>query len=151
MTQNILLLPILGPFVAGLLILLVPNRAKFLKEALVFLAAAANLFVALKLFGCDLSFFYPWAGYGIEFSLKVYHFSGFILAAVAAFTLLISLYSCAFMFKREKGRAFYSFFLFALSFVNGAVLSDNLILLLFFWEGLLLSIFGLIAIGRPNA
>jgi NADH-quinone oxidoreductase subunit L len=34
---------------------------------------------------------------------------------------------------------------------NGAVLADNLILLLFFWEGLLLTQFGMIAIGGRDA
>ena len=37
-----------------------------------------------------------------------------------------------------------------LGFVNGAVLADNLVVLLFFWEGLLLTLFGMIAIGRPG-
>ena len=55
------------------------------------------------------------------------------------------------MFAKEKSRLFFTFFLFSLSLVNGAVLSDNLIILLFFWEGLLLTVFGLIAIGGQTA
>jgi NADH-quinone oxidoreductase subunit L len=35
--------------------------------------------------------------------------------------------------------------------VNGAVLSDNLVLMLFFWEGLLLTLFGMIMIGSKQA
>ena len=38
-----------------------------------------------------------------------------------------------------------------LGMVNGAVLADHLIVLLFFWEGLLLTLFGMIAIGSPGA
>ncbi len=41
--------------------------------------------------------------------------------------------------------------LITLAFVNGAVLADNLILLLVFWEGLLLTLFGMIAIGGRTA
>ena len=46
---------------------------------------------------------------------------------------------------------FYSYLLITLAMTNGAVLADNLVLLLFFWEGLLLTLFGMIAIGRPGA
>ena len=46
---------------------------------------------------------------------------------------------------------FYSYLLITLAMANGAVLSDNLVLMLFFWEGLMLTMFGMIAIGRPGA
>jgi NADH-quinone oxidoreductase subunit L len=54
-----------------------------------------------------------------------------------------------------RGRAaehvFFSFYLITLGMVNGAVLADNIILLLFFWEGLLLTLFGMIAIAGGEA
>ena len=46
---------------------------------------------------------------------------------------------------------FYAFTLLSLSFVNGAVSSDSLIVMLFFWEGLMATLFGLIIIGNKNA
>jgi NADH-quinone oxidoreductase subunit L len=46
---------------------------------------------------------------------------------------------------------FYSYLLISVAMVNGAVLADNLVLLLFFWEGLLLTLFGLITIGSKEA
>ena len=54
---------------------------------------------------------------------------------------------------RDKPRLnqFYCYLLVTLAMTNGAVLADNLVLMLFFWEGLLLTLFGLIAIGRPGA
>ena len=55
------------------------------------------------------------------------------------------------MFNRDNKNQFYSYLLISLGLVNGAVLADNLVVLLFFWEGLLLTLFGIIAIGRKDA
>lgn len=151
MTNLFLPLLIFGPLLAGCLVVLVPQRVRFLKEALVLAVTAADLVLCLRLFPEEMTLFYPWGAYGIDFSLRLYRFSAFILAAAGGFAFLIALYSCVFMFVKEKSRLFFAFFLFSLSLVNGAVLSDNLILLLFFWEGLLLTVFGLIAIGGKTA
>jgi NADH-quinone oxidoreductase subunit L len=142
---------ILGPFLAGCLVMLVPQRVRFLKEALVIAATAADLVLCLRLFPGEWTYFCPWGAYSIDFSLRFYRFSAFILSAAGGFAFLIAVYSCVFMFAKEKSRLFFTFFLFSLSLVNGAVLSDNLIILLFFWEGLLLTVFGLIAIGGQTA
>lgn len=151
MTNLFLPLLIFGPLLAGCLVVLVPQRVRFFKEALVLAVTVADLALCLRLFPEEMTLFYPWGAYGIDFSLRLYRFSAFILAAAGGFAFLIALYSCVFMFAKEKGRLFFALFLFSLSLVNGAVLSDNLIVLLFFWEGLLLTVFGLIAIGGKTA
>jgi NADH-quinone oxidoreductase subunit L len=46
---------------------------------------------------------------------------------------------------------FYCYLLITVAMANGAVLADNLVLMLFFWEGLLLTLFGMIAIGGKEA
>ncbi len=146
-----ILFPIILPLISAVLVLLVPRKVKFVREIFVVIATLSNLFFALQLFHKEAVFSHPWGHYGIDFSLKLYSFNSFILAAAAGFAFLISIYASVFMFSKEKAWQFFAYFLFSLSFVNGAILSDNLILLLFFWEGLLLSIFGLIAIGNKNA
>ncbi|HQP91705.1 MAG TPA: NADH-quinone oxidoreductase subunit L, partial [Candidatus Omnitrophota bacterium] len=148
--QPILLL-ILAPLAAGVVMLFLPKRVKYLKEALLLIFSVLNLLLCLRFFHKEAGFFYPWGQYGIDFSLRLYTFNSFILVAVSGFALLIALYSCAFMSSFNKAKYFFSYFLFSLGFVNGAVLADNLVILLFFWEGLLLSIFGLIAIGNKDA
>jgi len=151
MVINQLLLPILAPLAAGLMVLLVPQRIKYLREGMLLLLTLLNLLLCLGLFHKEMVFLHPWSQYGIEFSLRLYNFNSFVLAATAGFAFLIALYSCIFMHAVSKAKYFFVYFLFSLSFVNGALLSDNLVILLFFWEGLLLSIFGLIAIGGKNA
>jgi len=151
MTLNILLIPILLPLIAGVLVLLTPKKYRGVKEALAVVATLANLIIAVSLFSKNLVYSLPWAGFGIEFSLRLYHFSSFIIAATACFGFLIALYCVSFMRDKNYLGQFYAYLLLTLSFINGAVLADNLVLLLFFWEGSLLLLFGMIAIGRKDA
>ena len=116
------------------------------------LGAVVNLVVAIKLFLAPATAVHiPWTNWGLDFTLRLYSFSGFILLAAAGFALAITIYSLPFMAKREHKGLFHFQVLLSVAFVNGAALADNLILLLFFWEGLLITLYGLIAIGRPGA
>ncbi|MCE1248500.1 MAG: NADH-quinone oxidoreductase subunit L [Firmicutes bacterium] len=150
MTDQILLYPVIIPVVAAIIALFVTN-AKGVKEGLTMLAVTANLIIAVMLFNKEMVFNMPWAGFGFDFSLRLYHFSSFILLAAAGFGFLVGLYSIAFMEGKNSLNQYYSYFLITLGFVNGAALAENLVLMLFFWEGLLLVLFGLIYIGHKDA
>lgn len=151
MTEKILILTILIPFLSALVILMMGRKGGVLKELLVLAVTAFNLYLAIKLFGHNITYSCRWADWGFDFILRLYHFSSFIVLAVAGFGLLVGLYSISFMRKKDLLNHYYAYFLISISFVNGAVLSDNLVLMLFFWEGLLLTLFGMIAIGHKAA
>ncbi|MDO8535717.1 MAG: proton-conducting transporter membrane subunit [Candidatus Omnitrophota bacterium] len=158
MMNNIVLLPILVPAAAAIVVFLIgtPHRPGGrptgpVGSIIALLAVIANLFIAIKLFGQNIDYSIPWAGFGLEFVLRNYHFSSFIMSAVAVFGVLVTLYSTASLRDKAYAKLFYVYLLISVAFANGAVLADNLILLLFFWEGLLLTLFGMIAIGNPNA
>ncbi|MDP2929759.1 MAG: proton-conducting transporter membrane subunit, partial [Candidatus Omnitrophota bacterium] len=163
MTNNILLLPILIPMIAALFVFLIAgnsgnrgNRALSpisspISGVVALFAVLANLFIAIRLFGQNIDYSIPWAGFGLEFTLRNYHFSSFIISAIAVFGALVTLYSTASLRDKGYDGLFYTYLLISIAFANGAVLADNLILLLFFWEGLLLTLFGMIAIGNPQA
>jgi NADH-quinone oxidoreductase subunit L len=151
MTEYGILLLIGIPFAAGILALLIPNRLRGVKEAIALLATAGTLAISIRLFGQNISWSVPWLGFGIEFAFRLYHFSAFILVAASAFSVLFVLYCCSFMRGKPYLNQFYCYLLVTVAMTNGAVLADNLVLMLFFWEGLLLTLFGLIAIGRPGA
>jgi formate hydrogenlyase subunit 3/multisubunit Na+/H+ antiporter MnhD subunit len=150
MNVNILLLPVIIPLLAAILIPVV-GRIRGLREGVSLLATASTLIIAIALFGKELTCSMGWVGFGIEFNLRLYPFSAFILLATAVFAFLVTLYSCSFMQGKNHVSQFYAYLLVSLTMVNGAVLADNLVLLLFFWEGLLVSLFGLIAIGGKDA
>jgi len=138
------------PLIAGIITILIPQRIRGIKEAIALLATAATLFVSIRLFGQNITLSVPWLGFGIDFSLRLYHFSSFIILAAQGFAFLFVLYSIAFMWDKPRLNLYYCFLLITVAMTNGAVLSDNLVLMLFFWEGLLLTLFGLIALnGGP--
>ncbi len=148
MMEKMMLLAIGIPIVTGIAALLLSGR---IRDIAVMLAATVNLVICLVMGGREAHLSFPWGGYGILFELRLYHFSSFVLAAAAGFGFLVSLYSLRFMKEREKNRQYFSYLFISLGMVNGAVLADNLVLMLFFWEGLLGTIFGLIAIGNREA
>jgi NADH-quinone oxidoreductase subunit L len=148
MRDELILLPIALPLAAGLLCFLIPDSARRAKEGFAILATAVNLALALFLFGREARFCYPWASeWGIDFSFRLYGFSAFIILAAAGFGLAIALYSWSFMKGKAHQRQYFAYLLLTLAQVNGAVLADNLAVMLIFWESLLLTLYGMIAIG----
>jgi len=148
--NNILLVTILIPAVAAVVVLLI-RKANWFKELITLIVAISNLTILLPLFRQEIVYSVPWSGFGMNFSLRLDYFSSLILIAVACFTLLVSLYSVVSMRDKNYLNQFYAYILLTLSFANGALLADNLIALLFFWEGLLVTMFGMIAIGNKGA
>lgn len=147
---KILLLPIFIPLLAGVFCFVI-KRLTRVREVIALSAGLANLAWAIILLKANIIYSLPWLGSGVEFSLRLYNFSAFIIFATAGFGFLVILYSCVFMRGRDYLDQFYAYLLITVSFVNGAVLADNLLLMLFFWEGLLALTFGLIAIGNKAA
>ncbi|HPS20873.1 MAG TPA: NADH-quinone oxidoreductase subunit L [Candidatus Omnitrophota bacterium] len=151
MTENLMMAAILIPFLSGMALFLTRKKASLFKDIFAVVITVVNLIVAIAMIGKEAVIKTPWVGYGAEFSLRVYHFSSFICFATAVFSVLIAVYSAVFMRNKSDLKRYYAYFLISISLVNGAVLADNLILMLFFWEAILVTIFGLIAIGGKNA
>jgi NADH-quinone oxidoreductase subunit L len=151
MIEQIILLPIVLPLVAGFYYLLVPKKFHAVTGIMAFLITFANLLVTVVLFDKKFSFTLPWVGIGLDFSLRLYHFSSFIILAVSLFGFLITLYSLVFIRGKFGVKYFFAYFLLTLGLANGAVLADNLMVMLFFWEALLVTLFGFIAIGNKGA
>jgi len=151
MSDSVLLAFILLPAAAGAVVLGLRKTVAPAREAITLLVTLVNLALAIMVFNQNLAYTAPWGGFGWHFSLRLYQFSAFIMLAVAGFAFLVALYSWKFMRGKGAGNQFYSYLLIALAMVNGAVLANDLVVLLFFWEGLLIVQFGLIAIGREGA
>ncbi len=151
MLSELILSPILLPLIGAGLVLFIMKRSRIAAELLALSFVAINVFIATRIFRQALTYKVPWAGFGLEFSLRSYHFSGFIILAASVFGLLVVCYSLVFLKNFKKSGEFYFYMLISLALVNGAVLADNLLLMLFFWEGLLVTLFGLIYIGNKGA
>ncbi len=145
--QN-LLIPILLPLLLALFSFLLPRGVKWLREVVSVLGAALFVYVAVAFFGQKETFFtLPWMGHGIDFELRLYQFSQFILLALSGFVFLITLYSTVKMANNPRVREYYGYLFLTAAMSAGAVLANNFVPLVFFWEGLLITLYALITIG----
>jgi len=146
-----LILPIAIPAAAGIIALLASGKVRWIASLLSVIASAAQVAVAVVLFPTDAALTLPWLGYGIELSLSLSRMSAFIVLAIAGFSFLVSLYAASSMAKAPSTRPFFAWMLLTVAMASGAAMADNLVLLLVFWEGLLLTLFGMISAGagRP--
>jgi NADH-quinone oxidoreductase subunit L len=146
-----LFVPILFPAAVALCVFLLPKADRIVKEIFALIATAGNLLFAILLWGREGSYTAPWGGFGMDFTLRLYRFSEFILLGAAALAFLTALFSTVFMRGKPLLRQFYAFLLLNLAFVNGAVLANNLVVMLFFWEGLLVMLYAMIMTGGAKA
>lgn len=151
MNPDSLFLPIIIPFLFAVILFIIPARFGKAQGVFCLFATAVNLLLAIALFGKNLNLILPWSGAGLEFALRLYNFSAFIILATACFGFLVTLYSRVSLQAKNYSRQFFAYLLITLSLVNGAVLADNLLLMLFFWEGTLVTLFAMIAIGNKAA
>jgi len=149
--QN-LTIPILVPFLLALLTYILPSRIKWLRETVAVLGAAIIVYIAITFFGQKETFYtLPWLGHGIDFELRLYQFSQFILLALSGFVFLITLYSTVKMAGNSRVREYYSYIFLTAALAGGATLANNFVPLIFFWEGLLITLYALINLGGKNA
>ncbi|MDI6738981.1 MAG: proton-conducting transporter membrane subunit [Candidatus Edwardsbacteria bacterium] len=154
MNPNVLLAPILAPVLAGIAALLLPKTLKWAKEGLAVAASLLALIYAWVIFsngGDGLRLFVPWTSFGINFDLYAYHFPRFILLAAAGAEILLALYSASFMHGKWRSKEYFAYFLITAGLANGAILANNFVVMLFFWEALLVTLYGMISLGHKEA
>ena len=152
--MNINLIPILLPFFSALLILAVSEKTKYLKELLSIGVTLTALLASIITLGNSLGGDFaeirlPWLYNLAQFSLKADMLSAFILASVSLFSLLIAIYSFSFE-NKGPSKWFYFNLLFTQALAAGAVMSDSLITMLFFWEGMLVFLYTFIALSKTD-
>jgi formate hydrogenlyase subunit 3/multisubunit Na+/H+ antiporter MnhD subunit len=136
------------PLLAGLLLLIVPERFRTLKGFAALLISIVTGLLAVLIFGTDdqvfllnvlsstSGMFIP--GYDLlrdaesSLSVNIDSLSKLIILFISLFTFLILLYSLVYI-KKGRINNYYPYFLITLGCSYGAVLSDNLLLLLAFW------------------
>ena len=126
---------IIVPALLALITIIIPKRSYFGRAILFLIATVVNLLFAISLFvGEEMTMLIPWADFGINLSLRVYDFSQFMVLAAACFAFLVALYSISFMRNKSYSGKFFFYYLITLALVNGALLANNLVVMLFFWK-----------------
>jgi NADH:ubiquinone oxidoreductase subunit 5 (subunit L)/multisubunit Na+/H+ antiporter MnhA subunit len=152
--MTLILIPILLPLVTALLLLIPSGRTRYFKETLAILASGVSMLAAAAIFITrpePLSM--RWLSDAITFTLKVDSLSAFVLLAVSLFSVAIALYSFSLpKITVEDGDGSPKWFFFNLlmtqAFASGAVMADNMVAMLFFWEGLLVFLYTFIALSQ---
>ena len=140
-------LPVTFPLLAGFVCLLIPRFADSLRSGVAVLSTAVVVALAWPLFQQAGSAFdpVPWL------SLRVDALSGFVLLAVACFSLFIAFYSVGYMKGRERHREYFTYLLWTLGMSCGVILANNLLFLLVCWGFLGLTLYLMIGIAGPKA
>ncbi|MEI8217863.1 MAG: complex I subunit 5 family protein [Elusimicrobiota bacterium] len=137
---------IIVPVASALLALIAPQR---LRAATAVAGCTVTLALTLALFSVPRYFSVPWAGTQCAFRLDA--IAGFLLVATAIVSVLVVLYCIKQRENADYCYTFFPFLLVSLALINGALISDNLTMMLFFWEGLLIPLFGMIATAHKDA
>jgi len=152
--MNPILIPIVLPLASALLVLLISEKTRYIKELLAIAVTGAGLISAVTissqaLFGALPAFTSDWVGYGLSFTLKADHLSSFLLLGLSLFAFVIAIYSYSYE-RKGPAKWFYFNLLVTQAFSAGAVLSDSLVSMLFFWEGLLIFLYAFIALSQAG-
>jgi len=143
----LLLYLIIIPFIVGLFCLLIPKKLSKLREWLATGGALVTFYFAIVSF---LRKSIQWSYSNLPL-LKVDNLSGFIVLAMGLFGFLIVLYSLKYMAGKERLNEYYAYLLWTIGGACGAILANNLVLLLVFWGFLGLTLYLLIGIAGPDA
>lgn len=153
--SHAMVLPVTFPLAAGLLCLLLPRgfeRARALlgsAASAVTVLIVARLLLAWKQTPGDGPLLCASAAWGQL--LRLDHLAAFILPAVSIFGLLIAIYSLGYMRGKARQREYYAYLLWTTGASCGAILADNLLLLLVFWGMLGFTLYAMIGIAGPDA
>ncbi|MDH5365145.1 MAG: proton-conducting transporter membrane subunit, partial [Dehalococcoidia bacterium] len=145
--MNLLHYLIIIPFIVGLFCLVIPKKLSKLRDLLAIGGGLATFYFTIVGFLRKPVEWY----YNNLLLFKVDNLSGFILLAIGLFGVLIVVYSLKFMAGKERLNEYYTYLLWTIGGACGAILANNLILLLVFWGFLGLTLYLLIGIGGPEA
>lgn len=138
---------ILIPFIAGAITRIVPDAFKGLKEGLALAASVISFVMTIMVLRTG------WfeSEYFGKVIFRVDTLSSFILFFISLFGVLMMLYSLGYMRGKKNLKQYYAYMLFSLGAAYGAVLANDLIVLLVFWGFSGLALYMLINAGGPEA
>lgn len=138
------------PVLFGFLMWLFRKHSIMFKIA-AFVSAGLNLAAAFGLYAAgDVKTSLPFSAYGFEADFRIYGMSSLFLVFTAAVFLLIAVYSAYSVFGKKYAGLYMLCLYSSLAMVNGALLADNLSIMLFFWEGMLCTLTGILLMGNSE-
>jgi len=130
------------PFVTGVIAIFLPKKIRPAIETVGILGSVGSLAYVTYVYVNLVSYTSRW--------WRIDGLSRFILLFCGVFGFLIALYSLKFMRRFDRLNEYYGYLLFTIGASFGAVLANNMILLVGFWGFLAFTLFMLITIGGPD-
>lgn len=139
------------PAVFGLVILLAVKKDS-LRTAVTLAASVINLALAGEIYFADAEIISRagMASFGLDLDFLVSEYSALFIFITAGVFAVISFYCSVWLKGREYSGLFMFYLFVSLAMINGAFLCDSLGTMLFFWEGLLCTLFGSLLIGNTK-
>jgi multicomponent Na+:H+ antiporter subunit A len=157
MNQHVAIIAL--PVLAGLVLFLVPDKLRKTKGIIALITGAITICLAFIVYNIDAQLIYlneiisndslTLPGIGIQDESTSFilfrndNLSKLIILLISLFALLILMYSIVYI-KEGRVRNYYPWFLITLGCSYGAVMSDNLLIFLFFWGILGITLYKLI-------
>jgi formate hydrogenlyase subunit 3/multisubunit Na+/H+ antiporter MnhD subunit len=141
------LLTILAPFIAGLIVLAIPDRFKGFHEAV---SAAVSVGAFILGYLCFRARPLEWS-FNENLLLKVDTLSASLGLFIGLFGVLVTFYSMSFMKGRKSSNEYYAYLIWTLAASMGAAFSNNLVLFLGFWGFLGFTLYALISLGGEDS
>jgi len=145
--MNMVLYLIIVPFIVGLFCLVIPKKLSRLRDLLAFGGSLLIFYLTIVGF---LRKPVMWSYDNLIF-LKIDGLSGFVLLAIGLFGVLVTLYSLEYMAGKSHLNEYYAYLLWTIGGSCGAILANNMVLLVLFWGFLGLTLYLLINTGGPQA
>lgn len=140
--ENVIINMIMWSFIAGLVVRIIPDKVKFVKEVIALITNLILFSFAVILFG----------KVGVSGEWFIYdNLSKIAFLGITIFSLLITIYSFSYMGNREFKNKYYAYLLWTVSCGIGAVFSNHLILFAVFWGFLGATLYLLINLGGEEA
>jgi NADH-quinone oxidoreductase subunit L len=153
--MTLMLWAIFLPMVLGIVVYLIPKPVKYVRELVTIIVSALVLGLAIQLFrlgeGSLTYHWFSWGPFEVKFDLRLYAFSRFVVVAACGFAFLISLYSWKPMANHPRANEYYAYLLLTLGATLGALLANDFVLMLVFWESLLILTYLFITLGKEGA
>ena len=130
------------PFMTGVVAIFLPKKVRPAIETVGILGSVGSLAYVTYVYVNLVSYTSSW--------WRIDGLSRFILLFCGVFGFLIALYSLKFMRRFDRLNEYYGYLLFTIGASFGAVLANNMILLVGFWGFLAFTLFMLITIGGPD-
>lgn len=147
--QALLVCLVLLPAVFSALIFFF-GKKDIVRLALTLAGAAVNLVFAVPLFfgKAEIDSSLSFGGFGLDLVFRVFDYSALFLFLASAAFAVITLYCSVWLNGKAYADKLMAALFVSLAMVNGAFLADDFGSVLFFWEGLLCTLFGILLINN---